>query len=154
MANYSESYLALVFLMSTLKGDSTLAGLCPGGVYRELIPPAAVPPYVIIGQQAGSDYLTANAFRIFDTLLFRIEAHGMAVQADTLAQAAARIDKILGGPPNLPLTQVIVVNSITEGIVLSCYREQPLQLDEVINTTEQWSRFGGLYRLEVQQVAT
>jgi|SRR5215469_6010832 len=155
MANYSESFLALQWLISVLKADTTLASLAPGGVYREMIPQSTTPtPYVIIGQQTGSDVLTFNAFRIFDGFLFRIEAHGPAAQADTIAQAAAQVDKILGGPPGLPVTQTIIVGGVTEGIVLACFREMPLTLDEIINTTEQWSRFGGLYRLLVQQKAT
>lgn len=154
MANYSESYLALIFIMSTLKADATLASLAPGGVYRELLPPNTTPPYVIVGQQSGSDYLTANAFRIFDTFLFRVEAHGMAAQADTTAQAGAQIDRLLGGPPGLPTSGPIYVNSVFAGFCLSCYREQPLQLDETINTTEEWTRFGGLYRLLIQQSAS
>ena len=154
MANYSESYLAFQFLMSTLSADTTLQGLAPGGVYRELIPPTATPPFVIVNQQSSHDEITANAYRIMVSLLFKVEVHGMASQADTTAQAAARIDKILGGPPNLPLTQSIIVNSVTEGVVLSCYREQPLQLDEIINTSEQWVRFGGMYRILIEQKAS
>ena len=114
-----------------------------------------MPPYVIVGQQSSHDVITANAYRIFDSLLFRVEAHGMASQTDTTAQAGAQIDRLLGGPPGLPLTsQSIIVNSVTLGVVLDCHREQPLQLDEIINTTEQWVRFGGMYRILIEQKAS
>lgn len=156
MANYHESYLGLLWIITTLKADATLSGLAVGGVWRDMIPAGQTPvsPYVIVGHQSGKDVITANAFRIFDDFLYRVEAHGPASQSDTLAQTAAQFDKLLGGPPNLPVTATIIVNSVTEGIVLDAHREQLYQLDEIINTTEQWTRFGGLYRLLIQQFAS
>src|SRR5258708_7187298 len=37
--------------------------------------------------------------------------------------------------------------------ILACYRESPLELDELVNG-EIWSNMGGLYRLQVQMITS
>ena len=153
MSNYHESVLAFMWLASTLGSDSTLAGYAPGGVHRTLAPPDVALPFVVMAHQAGTDVVTMNGFRIMTEQLFQIRAVGPASMSSQIAQAAAQIDKLLGGPPGIPASGAIVVNSVTEGQTLACYREQQIMLDEVV-AGELWNNTGGLYRILLEQVAT
>jgi len=40
---------------------------------------------------------------------------------------------------------------MSNAAILSCYRESPLEIDELVNG-EVWSNIGGLYRLQVQAI--
>lgn len=137
-----EIGLSLQWLVSTLGGDSTLAGYAPGGVKRSMAPVGTATPFVIVGYQAGTDVTTMNAVRIMDNLLFQVRASGPASVTASIVNAAARIDALIDGQRS---------QAITGGIVLCCYRDSPLQYDELVGG-EQWSNFGGLYRIEIQQV--
>src|SRR5690349_11906047 len=99
MANYNEQMLAFIWLSQTLGGDSTLAGLAPGGVWRSLAPPQEAIPFVIMAHQAGADNVTLDGWRVLTEMTMQVKAVGPASMTDTLAQAAARIDRLLGGPP-------------------------------------------------------
>ena len=153
MSNYHETYLAFLWLESTLGGDSTLTGYAPGGVHRSLAPPDAAFPFIVMAHQAGTDVTTMNGFRIMTEQLFQIRAVGPASISASIAQAAAQVDKLLGGPPGVPASGTVTVSSVLEGQILACYREQQIMLDELV-AGELFSNMGGLYRLIVEQVAT
>lgn len=137
-----ETAIALEWLMSTLTGDNALTPLATGGVHRAMASPGTVPPYVIVAFQAGVDVLSANAFRLMDNLLYQVKVVGPASMTATLLSAAAEIDALLK----------LASGTATGGLILSCYRESPLQLDELVNG-ELWSNVGGLYRLLIQQMS-
>ncbi len=141
----NEILLAYEFLTTTLNADSTLTGLVTGGIWRGSAPVEAVPPYVVMNLQAGSDVLTLNGVRIYDSLLFQIKTIGPAVQTTTLLSAANEIDSLLKRTSGVPLT--------TDGLgaILACFRESPMQLDELVNG-ELWTQLGGMYRIQIQQV--
>jgi hypothetical protein len=92
--------------------------------------------------QAGSDVTTANGVRLISTPLYQIRVSGPASATDKLEQAVSRLDDLFAR-----------TDGFTQGgLVLACYREQPLAFDQIVNG-KQWSSFGGLYRLEIQQIS-
>ena len=131
------------WLMSTLKGDTTLMSLAPGGVYRAMAPQTATPPFMVLSYQGGSDVTTFNGYRIMDDLVFQVKVVGPASLTPTLVQAASRIDTLIGGPTR---------GTLSTGYILTCYRQSPFELDELVNAVL-WSSFGGLYRLEIQSTS-
>ncbi len=153
MGNYSEAALGLQWLYGILSSDSTLSGLAPGGVWRSYAPPESQVPYVIISFHSGNDVTTLNAYRIMDDLLYQAKAIGPAMDTATITQAAARIDKLLGGPPGLPTSGTIMQGPTQIGQVLACFRTAPIQVDELVNG-EPWTNIGGMYRLLLEQIAS
>jgi hypothetical protein len=135
-----ESMLALQWFNTVLTGDSTLMSLVPGNIYRAMAPPNTVTPFIIIALQASTDVITMNGFRLITSLLYQVKAVGPSGVTATLAQAAARIDDLLG------LTSGVV----TGGAILSCIRDSPLQTDEIVNG-ELWTNIGGLYRIQIEK---
>lgn len=153
MGNYHEGQLGHLFLYSTLSGDSTLTGFAPGGVSRAVASPQASTPFVIVAYQAGTDSVTMNGYRMIVDSTYQVRAVGPSTQSLTVAQAAAQIDKLLGSPPGTPVSGDVIVSSVTEGRVLSCYRLSPLVLDEMVEDAL-WVTMGGLYRLVIEQQAS
>lgn len=147
-----EVLLAYAWLQTTLQGDATLLGYAPGGVFRSLADPNVSAPYVIVSFQAGSDSVTMNGFRVLTQATYQVKAVGPAKNTVALANASARIDALLGGPPSFPPGGIaIVVNAVSVGWLYACYRDAPLSVDELVSG-ELWSNFGGLYRLQVGQI--
>ena len=133
---------------TTLANDSTLATLAPGGVWRNIAPEydpnnatATLPtPFIVFGWQGGVDTNTATAQRLISRNLWRIEAIGPTEHYAAIAQAADRIDALVS----------LVRNSTgSDYYMLACYRESPLDRDEMVDGI-QWSHVGGLYRLILQ----
>ncbi len=134
-----EAYAGIEFLYNTLNGDSTLMALVTG-IYRDKAPDAAVPPFVILTHQAGSDTLTANAVRLLTRSLYQVGVQGPDSMSPQLAAAAGRIDTLLKRTSG----------TVTGAIIDACYREQPLLLGQPPVNGMEWSKMGGLYRLEIQ----
>lgn len=137
-----EAVIALEWLFATLSGDATLTALAPGGCFRALAPPNTPTPFVIVGYQSGVDVLTMNAVRLFSQPLYMVKVVGPADITPTIAQGAARVDELLKRSSG----------TAAGGLILDCYREQPLLVDELVNGT-QWVSIGGLYRTEIQQTS-
>ena len=138
-----EVVIALEFLYSTLSGDTALAGYAPGGVWRGDAPPGTTTPFVAIEHQSGGvDTLTMNAYRVMSRPLFQVKAVGPTANLSATAQAAAEVDTLLKRTSG----------SAPGGLILVCYREEPLFLDSLING-EPWTDIGGLYRTEIQQTS-
>ncbi len=136
-----EAYAGIEFLYNTLHGDSTLMALVTD-VYRDKAADAAVPPFVILTHQAGSDTLTANAIRLMTRSLYQVVVLGPDSMSPILAQAAARIDALLKRTSG----------TVTGGLIDFCYREMPLLLAQPPVNGLAWSKIGGLYRLGIEQV--
>ena len=136
----TETALAYNYLYSTLAGDTTLAGYAPGGVWRALAPPGTATPFVVFNFQAGSEALTLNAYRVMSNQLFQVKVSGPATGMTALVQAASRLDDLLRLSSGTP----------SGGLVLSCYRETPVAMDELVSGVL-WSNLGGLYRLLITQ---
>lgn len=135
-----EVALGLDFLYTTLSNDPTLTSLVPGGVFRAFAPPTTSTPYIIIALQSATDVITMNAFRLYENALYQVKVIGPILEMNTLVQAASEIDTLLG----------LTSGTVTNGHILYCYRESPLQVDELVNGV-QWTNIGGLYRLAIQQ---
>jgi hypothetical protein len=134
-----EAYAGIEFLYNTLIGDTTLMALVTG-VHRDKAPDAAVPPFVILSHQAGSDTLTANAIRLMTRSLYQVVVLGPDSMSPQMAAAAARIDVLLKRTNG----------SVTGAAIDACYREMPLLLGQPPVNGLAWSKMGGLYRLEIQ----
>jgi hypothetical protein len=141
MSGANEVALGLLWLQSVLSSDATLSGLAPGGVYRAMAPPNTSPIYVIVAYQAGTDALTLNAYRMLSNLIYQVKAVGPVSSTAAIVAASKQIDVLLGGPTS---------GSVSGGYISACYRDGSLQIDELRASGEQWSNFGGLYRLQVQ----
>lgn len=135
-----ESAIALEWLYTTLSEDDALLSYAPGGVWRALAPDGTTTPFVIIAFQSGMDVLSMNVVRLMTDVLFQVKVVGPALITSQLFNAADEIDTLLKRASG----------TVTGGTVLACYRESPLQLDELVNG-EVWSNIGGLYRAAVQQ---
>jgi hypothetical protein len=147
-----EIMLGYAYLESTLGGDGTLATLAPGGINRAMAQPNTVAPYIIIAFHSGTDSVTMNAYRVLTNLVFQVKVVGPANNTAQLTAASARIDVLLGSPPGIPPGALpIIIGGVTEGYLYSCFRESPLEVDELV-VGELWTNIGGLYRMELGQV--
>lgn len=137
-----EVAMAYSFLYGQLSGDTIIKTNAPGGVFRGIAPSGATAPFVIMSFQSGFDVLTANVERLMSQPLMQVKAVGPGSSMTKLSLAAAEIDDVLKRQSG----------TVTNGLILSCYRESPLQYDEVVNG-EMWTHLGGLYRLLIQQTS-
>jgi hypothetical protein len=139
----SEIAQAYQWVSQTMAADSALVAAAAGGIFREYAPLDTVAPFVIVSQQAGTDVLTANAVRLFVSLLVQIKALGPSGQGGSygiLITIADRIDALFKSVRSFGLSS---------GGVLDCYREQTIAYGELVNG-QPWSHLGGLYRIELQ----
>lgn len=147
----NEAWLGFQFIYGLLSPDATLASLAPGGIYRAMAPPNDAngdplpTPFVIMSLQSpGVDSLTMNAVRLLANPLFQIKAVGPTSKTQQIANAAERIDVLLGGGQGLRN------QTIAGGFIGDCHRESVMQLDELV-AGELFTNIGGLYRLSIQQ---
>jgi len=143
MAN--EAALGFAFLNATLGGDSTLAALATGGVWRNVAPDGTAQDWLVYGHQSGQDTMSATAVRILSGQLYRVLAVGPEADDLNLQAIADRVDALLqpGGQP--------LRNATAGGVtILACYREQALALSEIVpgsGSGTAWLNLGGLYRI-------
>jgi hypothetical protein len=132
---------ALDFIKAKLASDGTLMAMLPGSIRLGMAPSGTTQPWIVLDLQANHDTLTMNAVRIISHLLFQVRVVGLAANAATLFQAAARADDLLKRTSG----------TSTGSNILGCYREESILFSELINGV-QWQHCGGLYRSIVQQV--
>lgn len=144
MSTTNEIMLGYRFLMAQLAADSTLLSYAPGGVWRQFAPPGTSAPFVVLAHHTGADVVTANGVRLMQTAQYQVRVSGPATVTESIADAADQCDALLGG------RQGLRNQSVQGGLILSCFRDTPLQLDELVSG-EQWTNIGGLYLLEIQQ---
>lgn len=125
-----------------MRADSALMAAATGGVWQGLAEVGVTGPYALYGQQASSDVLTVNAYRLWASILVQIKMVGPVSNYAALVTGANRIDVLFGRIGLVGLPGGV-------GGVLQCYRQQTVALDEVVNGV-QWSQLGGLYRIDVQ----
>lgn len=141
----NEIMMAISWLISWLSDDEELVGLAPGGVQRSMADPGTPTPYIIVGNQSpGIDTRTVNEVRLLSQPLYQIKAVGPVANMEAVVNASNRLDTALGGIEGLRHIQ------IDGGYIHACYRENPLQNDELVNG-KKWTNIGGLYRIQVQQ---
>ena len=138
----TEATIAFQWLYTVLSGDSQLTALAPGGVWRSMAPPETSTPFVIFALQSATDSITMNAFRMLVEGLFQVKAVGPASESTAIANAAARIDALIGSPPTS--------GTVTGGYIAASYRQSALSIDELVNG-ELWLNQGGMYHLTIEQ---
>ncbi len=139
----SEIASAFTWVSTTMQADSALMAVAIGGVYREYAPIDTVAPFALVNQQAGTDVLTANAIRLFVSILLQIKMIGPSGPGGNygaLVTGADRIDTLFKSVRSVGLAS---------GGILSCYRESTIAYGELVNG-QPWSHLGGLYRIELQ----
>src|SRR5260221_6020422 len=132
---------AFQFVDSTMRADSALMSAATGGVWQGKADIGVIAPFASFAHQAGSEVLTFNAVRLWSSLLMQVVAIGPTNSYAALVTIANRIDALFGRAGPVALSQ---------GGVLSCYREQTLAIDEPLVNGQAWSRLGGLYRIALQ----
>ncbi len=131
---------AFAWVDATMRADSALVAAATGGIWQGFADIGVTAPYAQYSEQAGTDTITMNAKRLFSRLLLQIKAIGPANNYAALVVIANRIDALFGRVGSITLSP---------GVMLSCYREQPLSYEELINGA-QWSHLGGLYHIDLQ----
>jgi hypothetical protein len=137
----------MAYLGAKLQAATAVTAFLANGansIFRNVAPQAAInnPPYILVRYQGGADVMGAFADRLMTSGLYQVVVVGPDTLTNaTLYPAAQALDAALHRTAGTALG----------GIVLACYREQPLMLSEVISgSDQQWTRIGGLYRLLVQ----
>lgn len=140
---------AIAYILATLKADAQAAtsGVKLSGyvtqIFRDKAPQAAInnPPYILARAQGGSDVMGSFADRLMYSGLFQVCVYGPDTMYANLFAAYRLMDKDLHRTSGTALGMNII----------ACYREQPLELSEVISGSDQmWTRVGGIYRCQVQ----
>src|SRR5690348_225053 len=140
-----EAALGLSFLLTTLRADSTLVSLSPGGIRHGALPVGSTYPGTVIQFQSGVDVITTNARRLMTNALYQVKGVGLLEDPQSVVDLASQIDTVLGGDQGLK--NVFIPN----GYVLGCYQESPLFLPDVDKSGVQFMHLGGLYRVRIQQ---
>lgn len=140
-----EAALGLSFILSTLRANSTLVSLSPGGIRHGALPVGSSYPGTVVQFQSGTDVIYANRMRSSVDALYQIKAVGQLEDPQSVVDLASEIDATFGGPQGLKNV------SIPNGYVLGCYQESPLLLPDVDKSGVQFMHLGGLYRVRIQQ---
>lgn len=142
----NEVTRALQWIETTLSASSAVTAALPGGVWRGIAPVGTPAPYAVYIHQGGSDVAGVAGIRLMTTGVYQVVAYGPtsgpSANFAALSDAADAIDVALqraSGPAG------------SDAYTLSCVRDQPVMLDEVVSGV-QWSRVGGLYRLQFRAV--
>lgn len=109
------------WLYSTLSGDATLNGLLPGGWSRDMAEPGTPTPFGVIGLQSSTDVLGAGGYRQMVNAVFQLSIMGPASEYPAIVAASDRVDVLLGRASG----------SVSDAYILSCTREQTLELPKV-----------------------
>lgn len=141
----AEAALGLSFFLTTLRADSTLVNLSPGGFRHGAMPVGSAYPGTIVQFQSGIDVITTNARRLMVNALYQVKAVGLLEDPQPVVDLASQIDVVLGGDQGLKNI------SIPNGYVLSCYRESQLFYPDIDKSGVQFMHLGGLYRVRIQQ---
>lgn len=122
--------------------DVALASVgATGGVYRNVAPAGAVGPYIVVTLYGPSDVMGVAGKRLWVNNTWLIEVWGTDDQFATLESVASALDAALQQQRNI---------GTPSGQILSCVREQARfgPPEEVGN--QQWTRIGGVYRIQAK----
>ncbi len=140
-----ETARAEKWLYSVLSGDTGAGGvntLVGGRIYAYLAPERSAYPLVIFSHQGDYDVMGVGTARILASTLYQVKAvgRGSAVGMNAIKTIADRIDTLLQGASG----------SVTDGVILSCVREQQISYVEQAES-EVYMHLGGIYRIQVSQ---
>lgn len=134
--NIYEPYRGLEWLQSVLNP------LAAGGAWHGMAPPEmTTTPFTVYALQAGTDLAVIGGYRVWNDGVYLIKACGPATDAAALFALADANDNALqrqGG-----------VNVGSDGVMLSCTRENTEIVPEVVNGVE-WLNVISYYRIYVQ----
>jgi len=136
-----ETARAHEWLYGVLSNDATLNSYVSGRVYRRLAPQGATMPYVVFQFQGGHDVQAVGPYRVMSQLVCVVKAVGLATTYTTLKTIADRVDSLLQAASG----------TTTDGRVLSCVREIPIDYEET-DAGVRYQHLGGQYRLYVQPI--
>jgi|SRR6185312_586119 len=135
-----EPYGGLDFLWQQL---NTLA---PGGAHNKVAPIDVTTPCIVYASATGNDLMVIGAQRIWNDGLYTVTAQGPMSEAEAVYALAGTLDATLHGRGG-----VIVANGGV--LMLSCTREQTIDLNSPLENGMQWLQVGGIYRLYNQAIS-
>ena len=126
-------------LYAALSGDSTLAGLAPGGVWRDNAPIGTTGTFVVYQQVSGIDDYTLK-IRATTSYTYMVKAVAAGESSAPALDAAERIDAVL---TDQPLT-------LSAGSVLAIRRDTHIIYAEN-DGGERYHHAGGHFRIMTQE---
>ncbi len=134
-----ESLEGLDWLLTQLKGDSTITTALTGGIWPLQAPEGAVPPYAVVSPMGGRD-ISPMGVRLLYEGVYQVRMWGYATASDTLKTAGNAADTLLQRG-----------SGTTSGAnILSCIRDNPLPPVAEWDGQQLRIGIGGLYRLQIQ----
>ena len=134
------------WLIATLTGDGTLAGLVGARVFTEQAPIGTVFPCVVIRSISTDDQMGSGQNRIMVTEQRLVEGVHQVQDFGSLRAIADRIDALLHLKP---AAGSVIAGSWSGVTVLSSTRLRPSRLSEDIDGRH-YRRLGGLYQINAQ----
>lgn len=133
----AEIFTAETWLYTKLHGDSTLLGLCPGGIHTWPVPTTFAGRYVLYQNQSAVDVRGMGPARIGVNGLWLVRVVDEALSfGGSLQTAADRLDVLLQAASG----------AVTGGNIWACVREEPFQLVELADG-RQYRHLGGIFRI-------
>ena len=142
-----EPYTGLVYLVTKLRQDVTLAGLVGQRVYRGRAKGAQAGPWVVISFVSANDRQSYSdgRVRIWTEIVFQVETWSRTEDPSVVAQIASRVDDVLQNSGG-----VITGEGYRAGTVWEVVRQQPLLIDPEDDGDVRYERAGGEYVMKVQ----
>jgi hypothetical protein len=131
----SELFVIAKHITNLLTTDTATHAICADRIYAGAAPQKAVFPCVVFRTMSGLDSTGGNATRIVTSVVVLIEAIG-SVSFEAIDALAERIDELFkAASPQI----------LTDGSIISSYREQPWETNDEDNKVTYYRR-GGMYR--------
>ena len=135
MPSSTETAVALQWIENTLSLDTALQGYAPGGILQTFALPGTTSPYMLVKFISGVDHPVFGGGRAYSEMRFHVTVVGPFAGSQTLTSAAARIETLL---------TVTSQTTVTGGIIIGSFRDQPISEDEYVDGAK-WSVQGGEY---------
>jgi len=132
-------------VIAVLTNDTTLSGLAPGGVYRDIAPQDVASPFVIVSQMAHEDtYGIGSRRQAYETITYVIKGVANGTSGTTVQTIADRIHALLQG----------VTLSVTGYNALLCERTERIAYVEVDDQSDRrWQHRGGMYEVTAEPLS-
>ena len=140
-----EPYLGARFIRMKLLQNAALTALVSQRVYRDVAPPEADYPYVVMTLLNANDLEVIGGIRVWADLLWQVEFWSRTNDDGVIAAGAAEIDAALHDTSGS-----MTGSTYGSGNVWAVVRERPIVLPPEIEGGVIWRRGGGEYRQLVQ----
>ncbi|MGH2519756.1 MAG: tail completion protein gp17 [Chloroflexota bacterium] len=130
------------WLYTQLANDATMQGLVgnPARVYAGLGPEGAPFPYLVYQYMAGPDVIATGGARVMTRALYTIKAVDKSSSFVTCRTIMNQVETIIENQ----------TGSTADTRILSCIREQPLELVETDSSGTVYRHLGGRFRIQAQ----